>query len=191
MDATPTQLKKQNILLYMTPRQRLTFALTNKSQMKWLNPIISFADLPIAEKIVYITGPSRKDLTDDIIVEALSKEFDHVLLGLMSGLPDNNKNKRLKHKLQELIEKRLCDGNYRKLIKKTLLKTYIQYLLGEKKSVARFINRIDNPLIKSQAIEQYLLLKNNNLTPNTKKKWLERIPDQHTRNKTIRTIRIS
>lgn len=191
MDATPTQLKKQNILLYATPKQRLALALTSKRQMKWLSPILQFSRMPVGEKIVYIKGPLRTNLTDDIIVAELSKEFDHVLIALLTELPDDHKNQRLKHKLRELIEKRLCDRNYRKLIKKSLLKSYIQHLMEQEKSVARFLNRIENPLIKSQAIEQYLLLRKNNLTPNTKKKWLGRIPDQHTRNKTTRAISVS
>lgn len=186
MDTTPQQLKKGNILLFMTPKQRLSFALTNKSQMKWIRPILRFMDLPVNEKIVSINSPSRSHLTDDLIVEAFSKEMDHSVLNLLTSLSNQEKNQSLKQKLHHLLEKRLMDRNYKKLIKKTLLKNYIQYLLREGKSVARFLNRIDSPEIRSQAIEQYLLLTRNDLTPGTRKKWIERIPDQLTRQKTKR-----
>lgn len=188
METTPTELKKQNILLFMTPRQRLAFALTSKKQMEWMAPILRFMELPVGEKIAFINTSQRSRLTDDLIVEALSKETDNVLLNILSGLPDNDANKKLKSKIQDAIETRLCDRNYKKLIKKTLLKTYIQYLLRGGRSVASFINRIKSPEVRSQAIEQYLLLTRNELTPNTLKKWVERIPDQYTRNKTRRVV---
>ena len=188
METTPQQLKKGNILLFMTPKQRLSFALTNKADMKWIRPILRFMELPVNEKIVYINSPARSHLTDDLIVEAFSKEMDHSILTLLGSLTDHKKDQSLKKKLQHLLEKRLMDRNYKKLIKKTLLKNYIQYLLREGKSVARFLNQINSPEVKSQAIEQYLLLSRNDLTPGTRKKWIERIPDQFTRQKTNRIL---
>jgi len=188
METTPQQLKKGSILLYMTPKQRLSFALTNKAEMKWIRPILRFMDLPVDQKIVYVNSASRSHLTDDLIVEAFSKEMDNTILRLLGSLPEHDKNKPLKQKLQHLLEKRLFDRNYKKLIKKTLLKNYIQYLLRENKSVAHFLNRIDSPEVKSQAIEQYLLLTRNELTPTTRKKWVERIPDEMTREKTKRML---
>lgn len=181
MQTTPPQLKKQNIFLFMTPKQRTAFALTSKTEMKWMRPILRFLDLPVAQKIMYIHSPSRVHLTDDIIVDAFSKELDNVVLRLLSGLPENDINKDLKQKIQKLLEKRLCDRNYKKLIKKTLLRNYIQYLLQQNKSVAHFLNRIESPEVKSQAIEQYLSLTQNEMTPTTRKKWVERIPLQYTR----------
>lgn len=181
MDTTPTDLKKQNIISFMTPKQRTAFALTSKTEMKWMRPILEFMGLPLAEKIVYIKGSSRSNLTDDIIMEVLSKQLDNVLISLLEELPESSK--RLQHKIQSLLEKRLCDWNYRKLIKKTLLKNYIQHLLRQNKSVARFINSIKKPQIRSLAIEQYLLTAD--ITPNTRKKWIEKIPDQHTRRKFV------
>ena len=172
----------------MTPKQRLSFALTNKAEMKWIQPILRFMELPASEKIVYINSPSRSHLTDDLIVESFSKEMDNSILALLSSLSDQDKNQSLKKKLQHLLEKRLMDRNYKKLIKKTLLKNYIQYLLRRGESVARFLNRIDSPEVKSQAIEQYLVLTRNDLTPGTRKKWIERIPDQFTRQKTRRIL---
>ena len=188
METTPQQLKKGSILLFMTPKQRLSFALTNKSQMKWMRPVLRFMGLPVSEKIVYLKSPSRSHLTDDLIVEAFSKEMYHHVLHLLTGLSNHEKNQSLKQKLQQMLEKRLMDRNYKKLIKKTLLKNYIQYLLREGKSVARFLNRIESPGVKSQAIEQYLLLVGDDLTPGTRKKWVERIPDQWTRQKTKRML---
>lgn len=184
MDTTPTDLKKQNILSYMTPTQRIAFALTSKTEMKWMRPILDFVKLPIAEKIIYIKNAStRSRLTDDIIVESLSKQLDNVLISLLTDLPNDKSNLRLKHRIEELIEKRLCDRNYRKLIKKTLLKNYIQYLLRGGKSVARFINSIKSPEIKSFAIEQYLSVAD--ITPNTRNKWIHEIQDEHTKRKFV------
>jgi len=182
MDTTPTDLKKHNILSFMTPKQRTAFALTSKTEMKWMRPLLEFMELPIAEKIIYIKDTStRSTLTDDIILEALSKQLDNVLISLLTDLPTGST--RLKHKIQELLEKRLCDRNYRKLIKRTLLKNYIQYLLGEGKSVARFINTIKSPEVKSLAIEQYI--SSADITPNTRRKWAQKITDEHTRRKFV------
>lgn len=188
METTPQQVKKANILLFMTPKQRLSFALTNKTDMKWIRPILQFMDLSADQKIKYVNSASRTYLTDDLIAEAFSKEMDNAILRLLSSLPKHEKNKQLKKKLQHLLEKRLFDRNYKKLIKRTLLRNYIQYLLRENKSVAHFLNQIESPEVKSQAIEQYLLLTRNELTPTTKKKWVERIPDELTRQKTKRML---
>ena len=188
MDTTPTELKKQKILLFMKQKQRLAFALKSKKQMQWMRPILQFMDMPVAQKVAFIKSNRRAYITDDLIVEALRDQPDNVLLNLLSGLPDHERNKDIKHKIGDLIEKRLCDRGYKKLIKKTLLKTYIQYLLKTKKSVAHFLNRITSPEVKSQAIEQYLMLMKNDLTPTTKKKWVERIPDEYTRARTVRIL---
>lgn len=188
METTPQQLKKGNILVFMTPKQRLSFALTNKTEMKWIRPILRFMELPVNEKIIFINSPSRSHLTDDLIVDAFSKEMDNSILALLDSLSNHDKNQSLKQKLKHLLEKRLMDRNYKKLIKKTLLKNYIQYLLRRGESVARFLNQIESPEVKSQAIEQYLLLTRNDITPGTRKKWIERIPDQLTRHRTKRML---
>lgn len=188
MHTIPTDLKKQNIILFLKPKQRLAFGLTNKKELEWIKPVLKFRRMSIAEKLAFIKSAKRAHITDDLIVEALSKELDNVLLELMSALPDTHQNKNLKHKIQKLMEKRLCDRNYKKLIKRTLLKTYIQYLLHEKKSVARFINGIESREVRSQAIEQYLLLTKDEMTPTTRKKWVEQIPDTYTREKTARML---
>lgn len=183
MEGTPTQLKKENILSYMTPKQRVAFALTSKTELKWMRPMLDFMEMPITEKILYIKSSSRSNLTDDVIMEVLSKQLDNVLISLLEELPNNPLNMRLKKKIEGLIEKRLCDVSYKRLIKRTLLRSYIQYLSRQDKSISRFINSIKNPLIKSMAIEQYLSVAD--ITPKTRKKWIGLIVDEHTRRKFV------
>lgn len=188
METTPEQLKKGTIFLFLTPRQRLSFALTNKTDLAWTQPILRFMDLPVAGKIAYIQSPSRAHLTDDLIVEAFSKEKEGALLSLLSRLTDHDRNKKLKEKLRDRLEERLLDRNYKKLIKRTLLKDYIQYLMREGRSVPHFLNRITSPEVRSQAIEQFLLLARDDMTPTTLQKWVQRIPDPLTRQKTKRRL---
>lgn len=192
METVPTEIKKERITVYLKPSQRISFALSSKKELEWMRPLIEFMNMPMKQKITFLkTSPKASHIMDDIVVEYLLKQHDPVIMiSLLKELSDE-KHKSLKQKIRKVIEDRIRDRSYKKLIKKTLIQLYFQYLIQEKKSVSRFIETIQSPEVKSFAIEQYLLLKRKDFSPNTLKKWVEKIPDEYTRNKTIRTFRLT
>lgn len=193
MQTIPTELKKQRITVYLNPTQRVSFALTSKKELQWLRPIIKFMNMSMKEKINFLkTSPQSSHIMDEIVIEYLSKEHDPIMLiSLLKDLSDE-KHKSLKQKIRKLIEDRIRDRNYRKNIKMTLIELYLEYLILEKKSVPRFINTIQNPHVKSLTIEKYIQLTNKEkaLSPNTLRKWIDNMPDEYTRTKTMRKYRL-
>ena len=189
MKTIPTEVKKENIITFLTPKQRTAFAMTTKDQMMWMRPIIDFVALPLKQKVAFLLDPSQRNkVPADVVIMSLRDHHDPVeLISLLEGLPETPLKKKLRH----LIEGRIRDRKYKKLIKKTLLQLYFTSMMNEKRSVPRFLNTIESPEVRSFAIEQYLLLKKNDFSPNTMMKWVEKIPDQYTRNKTRRALHIA
>lgn len=189
MQVTPTDVKKGKIVTLLTPRQRTAWALTSKNQMRWMRPILDFTNLSMSDKIQYLKTTPTFDVPDDIIIEALHKQHDpNVLISLLTGLPAQHRH--LKKKIEKLMEDRIRDRNYRKLIKKTLIRIYLQYLIQQGRSVSRFLDSIPSQEVKSFAIAEYLLLQRNQLSPRTLRKWTEKITDVHTREKTKNTLHL-
>lgn len=189
MQTTPTDVKKGKIVSFLTPRQRTAWALTSKKQLQWMRPILDFTNLPMTNKIQYLKTTETIDVPDDVILQALEKQHDpNILISLLTELPARNKH--LKKKIESLIEKRIRDRNYRKLIKKTLIRIYLQYLIQQGKSVSRFLDSINSKEVKSFAIAEYVLLKRNDFSPRTLRKWTEKISDPMTREKTSRTLHL-
>lgn len=188
MKTIPTEVKKEAIIGFLTPKQRTAFALTAKDEMVWMRPIIDFVALPLKRKVAFLLdGSKRNRVPADVVIMSLQGEHDPVtLISLLERLPEVP----LKHKLRRMLEERIRDRKYKKLIKKTLLQLYLASMMKEKRSIPRFLNTIESPEVRSFAIEQYLLLKKKDLSPNTMMKWVDKIPDEYTRNKTRRTLRI-
>lgn len=194
MQTVPTQLKKQRISVYLKPTQRISLALTSKKEYQWLRPIIAFMNMPIREKITFLkTSPQASHIMDEIVMEYLSKEHDPiVLVSLLKDLTEE-KHKSLKQKIRKLLEERIRDRNYRKMLKPVLIELYLEYLWYEKRSIPRFISTIQNPHVKSMVIEKYIQLTNKNkkeLSPATLRRWIEKMPDEYTRTKTMRHYRL-
>ena len=189
MKTIPTEIKKEHIITFLTPKQRTAFGMTAKDEMVWMRPIIDFVALPLKRKVAFLLdGSKRNRVPADVVIMSLQGEHDHVaLISLLEGLPEIP----LKQKLRRLLEGRIRDRKYKKLIKKTLLQLYLASLMKEKRSVSRFLNTIDSPEVRSFAIEQYLLLKKKDLSPNTMRKWVDKIPDEYTRNKTRRNLHLA
>lgn len=190
MQTVPTQLKKQRISVYLKPTQRISWALTSKKEYQWLRPILAFMNMSIHEKIKFLkTSPQASHIMDEIVMESLSKEHDPiVLVSLLKNLTEN-KHKSLKQKIRKLLEDRIRDRNYRKMLKPTLIELYLEYLWYEKRSIPRFISTIQNPHVKSMVIETYIQLTKKNkkeLSPATLHRWIEKMPDEYTRTKTMR-----
>lgn len=176
METAPTQVKKQKLVLYLTPSQRAALALTSKKELHWLQPILNFTRMSFNEKVHYLKTSPQIHVVDEVVLEELGKSHDMVaLISLLTELPERNRS--LKKGLRKLVEDRLRDRQYKKLIKKTLLQMYFQHLLTENKSIPRFIDTIQSPEVRSLAIEQYLLLKRQDLSPRTIQKWVHNIQD--------------
>lgn len=187
MQTIPTDVKRETIISFLKPTQRVSLALTNKKEFKWMRPILQFMNMSFDEKIVYLKTTPQLKIPNDIIMEAVEAQHNpQILISLLRDLP----NTILKKKVRQLIEDRIRDRNYRKFIKKTLLQMYLQHLVEEGKSVSKFINTIQSPQVRSFAIEQYVLMHKKEISPATLKKWVEKIPDEYTRNKTARTLRL-
>lgn len=188
MKTIPTEVKRDTLITFLTPKQRTALAMTTKGQMAWMRPIIAFIELPLKQRIAFLLDPSQRNkVPADIVIMSLHDQHDPVaLISLLEGLPEIP----LKRKLRHLLEERIRDRTYKKLIKKTLLQLYLASLLKEKRSVPRFLNTIESPEVRSFAMEQYLLLKKNEFSPKTMMKWIEKIPDEYTRTKTRRTLRL-
>lgn len=188
METLPTDIKKEKLIALLTPSQRVALAMTSKKQNQWVRPLLGFMNMSFPQKITYLKTSYRGEVPDDLILEAVAKQHDpQILISLLESLPDRMV---LKKKLRQLVEDRIRDRGYRKLLKKTLLQSYLQHLLREHRSIPRFINTIKSPEVQSFAIEQYLLLKKKEFSPMTIKKWVQKIPDEYTRAKTARTLRI-
>jgi hypothetical protein len=186
METIPTETKRQGLLAFLTPTQRTALALTNKREYQWMRPILRFMDMPFAQKVVFLKTSPQWGVPDDLVMEALARQHDFpALLSLLGSLPDRLP---LKKRVRRLVEDRVRDRGYKKLLKKTFLQMYIAHLLHEHRSVPRFLHTIDSPEVRSYAIEQYLLLKKKDFTPTTLRKWVQRIPDEYTRTKTARTL---
>lgn len=187
MQTIPTEVKKQKITVYLTPSQRVSLALTSKKELQWLRPVIKFMNMSIKDKIIFLKkSPQASHIMDEIVMESLSKEHDPIMfISLLKDLSDE-RHKSLKPKIRKLVEDRIRDRNYRKGLKPTMIELYLEYLLSEKKSVPRFINTIENAHIKSITIEKYIQLTKKDFTPTTLRKWIEKMPDEYTRTKTMR-----
>jgi hypothetical protein len=185
MQDVPGQVKKENLVLFLKPAQRIALALTSKKESQWVSPILVFMRMPIAAKIAFLKGSSHTGIPDGVIMEALGKHHDPVaIVSLLTAMPDG----ALKDKVRGLVEDRIRDRSYRKLIKKTLLQIYLEYMIQNNKRVGRFFGTIQSPDVLSQAIEQYILLQKGKLTDRTLRGWAERIPDEITRNRVLRRL---
>lgn len=180
MENVPTQTKKQSMLSFLKPNQRVALALTNKKQSEWIRPILEFMRKPFSQKVIYIKTTGGVRIPDDIVMEALVEYHDPIdMIAIHSGLPNGS----LKDKVRKLMEDRIKNRDYRKLIKKTIIQLYFQYLvqIGKTKTIPRFIHTIKSPQVKSTAIVEYINLTKNELSPSTLRKWVDEIPDEHTR----------
>lgn len=183
MQRVPVQVKRQSIVSFLNPKQRAALSVTSKRQAAWLHPILAFMNKPLSQKISYIKTTESVNIPDDIIMETLATHHDPIVMtSLLSSLPDN---RPLKEKIRKLVQDRIRDRNYRKLIKKTIIQLYFQYLIqnGKIKTIPRFIHTIDSPQVKSIAIVEYIHLAKSQLSTNTIKKWIDDIPDEYMRRK--------
>lgn len=190
----PADTKKGHLLGLMTIKQMSRLATTSKAQAQWLQPILRFLSLPLKKRISILKddeSPTRKLLTEDIIMSMLSKTHDHILLiSLLRDLSNASINKNLKKQIQQLLEDRIKDRSYKKLIKKTIIKDYVKHLIetDQTRRIRSFLHEITSPEVKSQVIQQYLSLAKKELSPKTMGGLIQMIPDTYIRETTRRTL---
>lgn len=185
MNVVPDEVKREVLVLFLTPGQRVALALTSKGTARWMRPILAFMALPVAEKVALLRRGRCVGLTNGVILEALSQCHDPLaLISLLDDLPES----KLKEGIRKIVEDRIRDRSYRKLIKKTIVRAYLEHLIRHKKRVGRFLDTIKSPEVLSQAIEQHVLLQKDKLSRGTLEAWVARIPDKHIRDRVLRRI---
>lgn len=170
----PDEVRQEVLVVFLTRGERAALALTCRDEARWLRPILAFMALPMNEKMALARSGVRSGV---VVLEALSQCHDHVaLLSLLGGL----KCASLREGVRKIIEDRIRDRSYRKLIKKTLIRMYLSHYHGH---VEHFLATIRSPEVLSQAIEQHILLHKNNTPAGVLMEWAARIPDPLTRHR--------
>lgn len=167
----PDEVKAGVLVLFLTPGERVALALTCRGESRWMRPILAFMALPVAKKITLLRRGGG--VNGGVVLEALNQCHDHVALMSLLGQSESEWGEGVR----VILENRIRDRAYRKLIKKTLTRMYLEHMIRHNEDVGRFLKTIKSPEVLSQAIEQHVLLQKDKLTDEALRGWAARIPD--------------
>jgi hypothetical protein len=144
---------------YLTPRQKISMALTGRTMKQILQKDL-IRHLPVDLRHKRLRNPRERALfTEDEFLDLLDWNQINVIFELLRLMNPQKERQKITLMDQEL-EKKILDYNFRKNIKNVLIKNYLEYLQGARRH-ERFYHltsQTRNPEIRSRLIGEYVRL---------------------------------
>lgn len=165
----PTQVKKQNLMPYLTKEDLENLARTSRLEAAWLAPYVRFNRLPPGEKLRQLINHDLISDSEVVAIARLSRGVVDIL-----RLASARGKKRLARLLREVVEDKITSRGASALVRRTYLREYVRHLHEHGLSVPRYIDSIRTPVVRSLAIEAYLPYV---ATTPQKAAWVQKITD--------------